>query len=201
MTAVEEAVRPPDSAEGRRTRRAAVHTFRPHRSWPAIIAALVILAVAVLAAVEIISALAGAPLRLVPFDQAADYAAGVRWNEPGVRIASGVVAVVGLLLLALALIPGRGGYLPLRTEDPSLVVGLSLPGLRRALAAAAREVNGVSDAQVTVGGRRVAVRAETTLRRDAEMRDAVRESVERRLAELDPLRRFTVRARVVFAKV
>ncbi|PSK92263.1 hypothetical protein CLV63_11820 [Murinocardiopsis flavida] len=200
MTTVEDAVRRPDPGTSRKARRTAVHTFRPRRSWPAFLVGAVVAVIAVLAATEVISALVGSPLRVVALDRAADYAGGARWNEPGVRIASAVLAVIGLVLLGLALVPGSGGHLPLRTDDPELVVGLSRPGLRRALAAAARDVDGVRHAHVRVGRRRVTVRATTHLRGAPGMRDAVGAAVQRRLAELDPLRTFTVRARITFSK-
>lgn len=200
MTTVEDALHRPDPGTSRKARRAAVHTFRPRRSWPAFIVGAVIVVVAVIAAAEVISALVGSPLRIVPFDRATEYAGGARWNEPGVRVASVVLAVIGLVLLALALIPGRGGYLPLVTDDPELVVGVSKPAMRRALAAAARDVDGVRAAHVRIGRRRVSVRAETHLRSGAGMREAVRSAVQRRLAELAPLRTLKVRSRVRFSK-
>lgn len=200
MTTVEDALRRPDPAVSKRARRVAVHTFRPKRSWPAFIVGAVIMVVAGVAAAEVISALVGSPLRILPFDRAADYAGSARWNDPAVQIASGVLAAIGLVLLALALIPGRGGYLPLQTDDPALVVGLSKPGLRRALAAAARDVDGVRGARVVVGRRRVKVRAETHLRSAEGMREAVHTAVQERLAELAPVRTLKVRTQVRFSK-
>ncbi|WP_046471340.1 DUF6286 domain-containing protein [Allosalinactinospora lopnorensis] len=202
MTTVEETEeieRRPDSSAERRTRRLAVRAFRPRRSWPAFLAGLVLLAAAVIIAAEIISTLAGAPLRILPFDRVAQVA-DARWNHPAVQVASGVLVLLGLLLVAVALLPGRGGYLPLRTGDPALVVGLSRSGMRSALAAAAREVDGVEDARVSVGRRRVRVRASTYLRTAEGLRDAVGDAVRERLAELDPLHSLTVRTRIRFLK-
>ncbi|WP_285759547.1 DUF6286 domain-containing protein [Nocardiopsis ansamitocini] len=200
MTTVEEALSRPDPVVARRADRVAVHTFRPYRSWPAFIAGAVIMGVAGLAAVEVISALAGSPLSLLPVDRATGYAGSARWADPTVKIASGVLALIGLVLISLALVPGRGHWLALRTEDPAFVVGLSKGALRRALAAAACEVDGVRSAHVTLGRRRVAVRAHTELRRSDELPGLVREAVRRRLGDLAPVRELNVRASVRYAK-
>src|SRR5690606_2009993 len=191
MTTVEEAVGRPDGATVRRARRVAVHTFRPRRSWPALIAAAVLVAVA---------GLAGAPLRIPLVTEAADRAAGARLGDPGVQIASAVLALIGLLLIGSALVPGRTGWTALRTDDPDLVVGVSRPALKRALAAAAREVGGVRGARVSVRGRRVRVRVDSDLSGSPTLRDEVNAAVQRRLGELDPLRGMRVGTRVRFSR-
>ncbi|GAA3753239.1 hypothetical protein HDA32_004492 [Spinactinospora alkalitolerans] len=200
MTTVEEALSRPDPGVARRARRVAVHTFRPYRSWPAFIAGALLMVVAGLAAAEVISALVGSPLRLLPFERAAGYAGGARWSDPTVQVASGVLALIGLVLISLALVPGRGRWTALRTEDPNLVVGLSKSGLRRALAAAACDVDGVRSAHVKVGRSRVKVRAHTELRRDEELPEQVRSAVRQRVAELAPVRELKVRTQVRYAK-
>jgi len=200
MTTVEEAVGRPDGATVRRARRVAVHTFRPRRSWPALIAAAVLLAVAALAAAVVIASLAGAPLRIPLVTEAADRAAGARLGDPGVQIASAVLALIGLLLIGSALVPGRTGWTALRTDDPDLVVGVSRPALKRALAAAAREVGGVRGARVSVRGRRVRVRVDSDLSGSPTLRDEVNAAVQRRLGELDPLRGMRVGTRVRFSR-
>ncbi|MGI5120606.1 DUF6286 domain-containing protein [Marinactinospora thermotolerans] len=200
MTTVEDALTRPDPATTRRARRVAVHTFRPRRSWPAFIVGALIVAVAGLAAAEVISTLVGSPLRILPVDKAADYAGSARWNDPSVQVASAVLALIGLVLISLALVPGRGRWTVLRTDDPALVVGLSRAGMRRALTAAACEVDGVRGASVRVGRRRVKVRAETVLRHAGDLPAQVRAAVQGRLDELDPVRKPKVRAQVRYAK-
>ncbi|MFD0776993.1 alkaline shock response membrane anchor protein AmaP, partial [Streptomonospora algeriensis] len=101
MTTVEDALSGPDPATVRRANRVAVHTFRPRRSWPALIVGAIVLVVAALAAVEIASTLAGAPLRTAVTSAAGEYAAGARWSDPLVRTASAVAAVIGLVLIAV----------------------------------------------------------------------------------------------------
>ncbi|MBB4935239.1 hypothetical protein F4561_006133 [Lipingzhangella halophila] len=203
MTTVEEAGaaerRSGPSAETR-ARRSAIRTFRPSRSWPALLAGLVLLAGAVLIAAEIVSTLVGSPLGIIPVGAIVPVLSGTGWNHPAVLGVSGALVLLGLILLVAALIPGRGGYLPLRTGDPALAVGLSRAGMRSALATAAREVDGVEGARVSVGRRRVRVRANTHLRAADGLREAVGDAVRERLAELAPLRPLRIRTRIKLAK-
>ncbi|WP_435105524.1 DUF6286 domain-containing protein [Nocardiopsis synnemataformans] len=200
MTTVEEVLGRPDQGVDRRARRVAVHTFRPRRSWPAVITGLVILLVAIVAAAEVISALAGSPLGLIPVGAASGYAATTTWSMPSVQIASAVLALIGLALIVAALAPGRGRWTALRTDDPALVVGLTRPALRRAVAAAAEGVSGVDGVHVTVRGNRIRVHARTGMRRSAGLPAEVTAAVERRLEELAPLRSMRIATHVRYAE-
>ncbi|QBI52718.1 DUF6286 domain-containing protein [Streptomonospora litoralis] len=201
MATVEDALSRPDPATARRANRVAVHTFRPRRSWPALIVGVLVLGVAALAAAEVASALAGAPMRNAVTTAADGYAAETRWSDPVVQVASAVAAAIGLLLILAALVPGRGRFTALRTGDPALVVGLSRSALRRTLAAAAQDVGGVRGARVSVGRRRVRVRIRTDLRDAPELRGEVASAVQQRLAELAPVYGFKVNTRVRRTKV
>ena len=196
MTTVEEVLGRPDQGVDRRAKRVAVHTFRPRRSWPAIITGLIVLAVAVVAAAEVIAALSGNPLRLIPVGAATDYAAATTWSEPSVQIASAVVALIGLALIVVALIPGHSRWTVLRTDDPALVVGLTRPALRRAVASEVQEVSGVDDVHVTVRGNKMRVHVRTGMRESRGMPAEVTAAVERRLEELAPLRSMRILTQV-----
>lgn len=200
MTTVEEALSRPEPAADRKARRVAVHTFRPRRSWPAVIAGLVILAVAVIASAEVISALAGSPLRIIPVGQAADYAGGTRWSDPAVQIASLVLAAIGVLLIIVALVPGQSRWTALRTDDPALVVGLARSALRRTVAESAHQVSGVDSVHVAVRRRRIRLLVHTRLRESQTLSDEVTSAVEERLAQLAPLRDLRISTRVRFAE-
>ncbi|MUL39927.1 alkaline shock response membrane anchor protein AmaP [Streptomonospora sp. PA3] len=200
MTTVEDALSGPDRSAARRASRVAVHTFRPRRSWPALIVGALVLGIAALAAVEVAAALAGAPMSPAVTSAAGAYTAEARWSDPVVRIASAVAAGIGLVLIALALVPGRGRFTALRTGDPELVVGLSRSGLKRTLAAAAHDVGGVRGAHVSVGRRRIRVRVRTDLREAPELRGEVAAAVRQRLTELEPVYGFTVTTRVRYTK-
>ncbi|MBV2362652.1 DUF6286 domain-containing protein [Streptomonospora nanhaiensis] len=200
MTTVEDALMRPDPATARRARRVAVHTFRPRRSWPALIVGALVLLVAALAAAEVVSALVGSPMRTAVTTTAEEYAVGAQWGDPAVQAASLLLALIGLALIAIALLPGRGRFAPLRTDDPDLVVGLSRPALRRTLVLAAQSVGGVRAARVTVGRHRIGVRVHTDLIEAPELRGQVAAAVERRLTEIAPLGDFKVITHVRCAK-
>lgn len=200
MTTVEEALGRPDQGVDRRARRVAVHTFRPRRSWPAVITGLVILVVAVVAAAEVIAALAGSPLRLVPVEAATGYAAASTWSAPSVQIASAVLASIGLALIVIALAPGRGRWTALRTDDPALVVGLTRPALRRAVAAAAQGVSGVDEVYVAVRGNVIRLHVRTGMRDAVGLPGEVTAAVERRLEELAPLCNIRILTHVRYAE-
>jgi len=200
MTTVEEVLGRPDQGVDRRAKRVAVHTFRPRRSWPAVITGFLILIVAVVAAAEVISALAGSPLRLIPVGAATGYADATTWSAPSVQIASAVLALIGLALIVAALTPGRGHWTALRTDDPALVVGLTRPALRRAVAAAAHDVSGVDAVHVTVRGNRLRVHVRTGMRESAGLPAEVTAAVERRLEQLAPLRSLRIATHVRYAE-
>ncbi|WP_017556775.1 DUF6286 domain-containing protein [Nocardiopsis baichengensis] len=200
MTTVEDAVGRTGTADVRRARRAARRTFRPRRSWPAVLAAVLLLAAAVLAAVVAVSVAAGSPVRVPAVAEAAERVAQLNWGHLAVQAVAGAAVLVGLVLLALALLPGRARWTALRTDDADLVVGLSRPALRRAVAAAARGVPGVRGVHASVRRRAVRVRVDTDLREAPDLRDEVRAAVEDRVDELAPLRRPKVRVRVRTAK-
>lgn len=200
MTTVEEALDHPDQGVDRKARRVAVHTFRPRRSWPAIILGLLVLVLAVISAAEVIAALAGSPLRLIPVGAATEYATTTTWSEPSVQIASAVLAVIGLALIVLALVPGQGYWTALRTDDPALVVGLTRSALRRAVASAAHDVSGVDKVNVVVRGNRMKVHVTTGLRDPAGLPTEVTAAVQRRLEDLAPLRNMRINTHVRFAE-
>ncbi|OLT28843.1 hypothetical protein BJF83_13705 [Nocardiopsis sp. CNR-923] len=200
MTTVEEVLGRPDQGIDRRAKRVAVHTFRPRRSWPAVATGTVILALAVVSAAEVISALAGSPLRMIPFGAASDYAATTTWSEPSVQIASAVLAAIGLALIVVALAPGNGRWTALRTDDPALVVGLTRPALRRTVSSAAREVSGVDSVHVAVRGQRIRVHVRTAVQDWEGLPAEVTAAVERRLEELAPLRSMRIVTHVRYAE-
>ena len=200
MTTVEEVLGRPGQGCDRQARRAAVHTFRPRRSWPAVISGFVILGVAVVAAAEVIAALAGSPLGLFPVGTATGYAQTTTWSQPSVQIASALLASIGLALIVAALVPGRGHWTVLRTDDPALVVGMTRSALRRAVAAAARDVGGVDQVGVHVRGSRIRVQVRTGMREAPGLPAEVTAAVERRLEDLVPLRSLRIATHVRYAE-
>ncbi|GAA1025514.1 MULTISPECIES: DUF6286 domain-containing protein [Amycolatopsis] len=165
---------------------------RTRRSLPASLTAGVLLAVCVLAAVAVIQRLAGNR----PWLDYRTIAAAVRnaqWTDLVPALVSGAVAVIGLVLVWAALLPGKCRILPLAGDLDS---GAATADYRSALRAAAAEVDGVDRARLSTGSRKVKVRVKTARTRTDGLADAVRTAVESRLDRIAPARRPAVSVRV-----
>ena len=80
-----------------------------------------------------------------------------RWNQLVVEVWSAILIVIGLLILALQLKPRRISRLRLHSRDDATDAAVTRAGLARSLRAAATDVDGISDAAVTVRRGRVRV--------------------------------------------
>lgn len=176
--------------------RAAVRAFRPRRVIPAVITAALMTVIGAVVAAEVISALLGRPLRWIPYDRLSAWASSTRWDDPRVMLGAGVVTALGLLLVLLALLPGRPRLIPVRTGDPNLIIGMRPRGFTRALAHAAEQVQGVDHARVRLRGKTAEVTARSPLRDPAELAEAVRRTVAARIVALTPLNDYPVRVRL-----
>ncbi|MFC4007880.1 DUF6286 domain-containing protein [Nonomuraea purpurea] len=138
--------------------RAAIRAFRSYLRIPAIVVAVLLTLLGLLVAAETISALLGRPLRLLPYDAMSAWASRTLWSDPQALAISAIVALVGLALLATALVPGRPKMMPVHTGDSSLIVGLRPKTVSRALAHAAEDVPGVLSARAALRGAKITVR-------------------------------------------
>jgi hypothetical protein len=178
--------------------RAARRAFHSRRIWPALLGALLITAAGALTAIEAISALAGDPARLVPYDRMTSWAAETSWKDVAALLISGGLTLLGLVFLLSGLRPGRGRLVPLHGEHPDLMVGVTRRGLKGAIASAAESVDGVADVRkVKLKRRKVKLVADTAMREPHDLRESVRDAVSRRLEEIGPMpkRRVAVRIR------
>ncbi|MFC4856868.1 DUF6286 domain-containing protein [Actinophytocola glycyrrhizae] len=167
---------------------------RPRRGIAATVVALVLCAAGVLAAVVAIQSLLG-ERPWVSYDWAARTLYDTRWQDTAVLIAGIVVAVLGLLVLTAALLPGKPTVLPLRDDDSELDTGASRRGLLGTLRAAAASVDGVSSARLRLGRRRVRAAVRTHRVTTAGLGDAVTSAVTHRLAQIGPATDLTVHTR------
>jgi hypothetical protein len=165
---------------------------RPRRGVPAVSAALVLLAACVLVAVVAVQLILG-ERPWVSVDAVAAALHDLRWTDVPPAVAGGVVAVLGLVLLLAAVLPGAATVLPL---GGSFDAGAARGGFRSTLRAAAADVDGVSGAAVKLGRRRVKVRVATARTRPDGLADAVRAAVGRRLDQVGPATRPAVSVRV-----
>lgn len=195
MTAVEEVLTRPETGTNGSADQAAVRTPRPYRSWAVVVVGGVLVTVTGLAAAEVISALAGSPVSLLPVGQAGDTPAA-RWSDPAVHVASAVLVLISLLMIALALLPGWGRGDVGHPHDLTFAAGVSRGALRRILTTAACEVDGVREARVSVFGQRVKVRAAAEAHRIAEVTAEVHNAMERKIGELSLLKEPKIRVAV-----
>ncbi|MFF3439881.1 DUF6286 domain-containing protein [Streptosporangium sp. NPDC002721] len=172
--------------------RAAVRAFRPRRVLPSVITAVLMTLLGLLVALEVISALLGRPLRLVPYDRILSWATSTPWNDPRVMAGAGLVGLLGLLLVLLSLVPGRPTLIPVRTGDRDLAIGMQRRGFTRSLAHAAEQVQGVEHARVRLRGKAVHVAADSGMRDVRGLADAVREAVNLRITALSPVGKYPV---------
>lgn len=178
--------RPP--RPGRRTPpgpgpRVSLRTLRPGRTPAGIVVALLISAAGWAATAELIWLMLGGRSRWGPLDRLGE-AATPTWGDPVIGGIACVLAGCGVALLAHALIPGRPRLIPLDTHDPLLALGLTRSGLRRALAAAVRSVDGVAGVRVVVRADRVEVLVRAGARRTGNLLPQVGAAVGDTLARL-----------------
>lgn len=173
--------------------------FRPRRMVPATVVAAVIFVVAALTAAGIIAALIGRPIALLHAEAIGSWLSRTRWSDPAALAIGAVLALAGLLLIALALVPGRPRVVGLGTGRPDVLMGLTRRGLRHVAATAAGDVDGAERAGAKARGRRVRVTVTTPLRDRAEaaaVEERARVAVTEAMDRLDLTRPVTVKVRV-----
>jgi hypothetical protein len=172
---------------------------RPRRATSAVLTALVLLvACALVATVAIQTILGETPL--LGYRAAADALHATRWADLGPLVAGGVAAVLGLVLLLAAVLPGKPTVLPLRDEETEFESGASRRSYRGTLRTAASGVDGVSAAAVSVGRRKVAAVVRTDRTTTDGLADAVRASLDHRLDQIVPETRPELKIRIKAAR-
>jgi hypothetical protein len=171
---------------------------RPRRTVPAAVTALVLLSVCVLTAISAIQLLAD-QRPLISYAAIADLALTTRWDSLAVLTASGLVMLIGLILLLTAILPGRPTVIPLRATDTSAAIdtGASRRSLRSTLRAAANAVDGVTATTLTLRRRTVIAVIRTHRTTPEGLSEAVRAAISHRLDQISPATRPAVRVRVI----
>lgn len=157
---------------------------RPRRTLPAVIVALVLLALSVGAIVWAVQRLAGAR-EFVSYQRVATELHGRTWDDVPVLVTGVVLAALGLVLLVLAIWPGRAVVVPLAGDD-GLRGGVTRRGLGTALRASATTVVGVSAARIRVRRKAVKARIRTDRARSEGLAEAVCERLTTRVQEIGP---------------
>ena len=170
-------------------------TRLPRRTVPALVTGLILLATSVLVGVSCVQVIAGAP-PLLPFDALHEAATSATMADPPVLAAGGLLSLLGVVLLACALLPGVPQVLPLAAHDGGATAGVSRHGLGRDLAGCVLRTDGITAARVKVGVRTVRVKARTPLRDRSGLADRIVTAVTSRLADIELARTPDVRVRV-----
>ena len=169
-------------------RRKARQTFRPRRTIPGVIVAALIAAAGIIGTIWAASAALSNPLWNVPHgDFAGPLESTVHWDSTGTLAVASAVAFAGFLLILIAVLPGRPRAIPLASGDESVVIGVPRRSLRRSLGWLVQDIAGIDKAKVRIRRRSVKVRATTRLRDTEGLYEKVRQTVQDRLAALDPL--------------
>jgi hypothetical protein len=95
-----------------------------------------------------------------------------------------------------ALLPGRPDAIVLASGDTSIVIGVPRARLRRTLARAAQDVDGIERARVKLRRHSAVIHATTRLRDTSGLRGSVQAAAQDRLTALDPLYTVRIRARI-----
>jgi Family of unknown function (DUF6286) len=169
---------------------------RPRRSVPATITALVLLAACALVAVVAIQLILGAT-PWISYKSIVEALHNAHWNDLVPAIAGGVAALLGLVLLLTAALPGKLTVLPL---DGDLSSGASRRSYRSTLRAAASTVDGVAGVKLKVKGRKVSAKVSTGRTSTDGLADAVGVAIEHRLDQITPAVRPTVNIKVHAAR-
>lgn len=157
---------------------------RSRRTVPATLVGLVLLAVSACVAISCVQFLAGRP-PLIPFATLAELGRDATWNNPAVLAGGAALGVVGLMLLACAVLPGIPLVLPLAHHHEHTDAGIARSSLVRDLTTHAERADGITRARVKVGARVVKVIARTPLRDHSGLAERVRDVLTARLDNID----------------
>lgn len=146
--------------------------------------ALALFAGGLLAVVEIVLALLGRAYWLVPHPNWSTWLGEQTFASGVARAILIGMVLLGLFLLFLALRRGRPGSLALPGRSNGVRVTASRRGIERSLSRAAQSADGVRDANVRAGKRKVRVKALTGLREPGDLQQRVTAAVDERLEEL-----------------
>lgn len=125
---------------------------------------------------------------LVPWSRWQSELASLGWDAYAVRVAAGVLAAAGLVLLICALAAGNRA---IRLTDPADEVSVSTSprSLARLVGLTVRAQDNVAGATVTASARRVRVRAKSTLESEGELRPRLLATVSALLDDVPLVRR------------
>ena len=155
---------------------------RPRRALPAVVLALSLLALSVAVVWSLVQRLTGTGDHL-SYDSVVTRLHVTPWDDRQVLIAGAAAVLAGLVLLTLAVLPGRAVVVPLSGAD-DFAAGVARRGLRAALRDAAQSVEGVRSARVRLHRNRVRVTVRTGYAHTASLAEAVCAAVDERIGRI-----------------
>lgn len=157
---------------------------RPRRAAPSTALALVLLALCIAVIWSVVQRLTGAT-EFIPYDSVVARLHATAWGDRRVLIAGVAAVLAGLVLLALAMLPGRAVVVPLSGSE-NFAAGVHRRGLRGSLRDAAQSVEGVRSARVRLRRNRVRVTVRTGYAHTASLSEAVCAAVDERIGRIGP---------------
>ncbi|WP_216899836.1 DUF6286 domain-containing protein [Nocardia alni] len=157
---------------------------RSRRTVPALALSLALLAGCAAVVLSLVQRLTSAR-QLLSYASASARLRVMTWDDRWVLVAGAGAVVVGLVLVALAILPGRAILLPL-TGDDQFAAGVGRRGLCGSLRAAAHSVEGVHSARIRLRRKNVRVTVRTGYAHSANLTETVRAAVDERIARIGP---------------
>ena len=158
--------------------------------------ALLLLVGGLLVAVEFVLAQLGRPALLIPWSAWASWLGGQTWDTTTVRLILAGLVVVGLVLLILALRPGKPRRLALPGTGRNLRMSIARRALQQNLADTASRASGVASASAKARRRTVTINATTANPNTTEVKEAATAAVNQRLNQLGLAGRLHSRVRI-----
>jgi Family of unknown function (DUF6286) len=158
--------------------------------------ALLLLVGGLLVAVEIVLAQLGRPALLIPWSAWVSWLGGQTWDATIVRLVLAGLVVVGLILLILALRPGKPRRLALSSTGSNLNVSIARRAFQQNLADTVARASGVASASAKARRRTVTITATTANPNTTEVHDAALGAVNQRLNQLGLAGRLRPRVRI-----
>jgi hypothetical protein len=149
-----------------------------------VLLALLLIVGGLFVAIEIVLAQLGRAPWLIPWPAWANWLSGQSWASFGVRVILVGLVVVGLILLVLALRPGKPRRLALPATDRNVHVSIARRALQQTLADTAGRSSGVAGASAKAGRRTVTITATTANPNTTEVQQAALAAVTDRLDQL-----------------
>jgi glucose dehydrogenase len=158
--------------------------------------AVLLVAGGLLVAVEIVLAQLGRPALLIPWLAWAVWLGGQTWATSIVRLFLAALVVVGLVLLVVALRPGKPRSLALPATDRNVHVSIARRALQQTLTDTAARASGVASASAKAGRRSVTITATTPNPNTTDVHHAALAAVKQRLDQLGLAGRIHPRVRI-----